>query len=89
MISWNFSRFKIFFLGLLGLGMVYTIGPPLIQVIHSFTQFEQIVLCFLLVFLIFTSMFLLLYGLEPVMPVLKFGRDQQERPVITAELWKE
>ena len=73
---WNISRFKVFFLGLLGLIVVYTAGINTLVAMTVFTSFEKITLCYLVLQLIFVSLFLLFWGLEPVMPELKWGEDK-------------
>jgi len=73
---WNFVRFKVFFLGLMGIIIVYTAGVDMLSIISVFTSFEKIVLCFLLLQLIFTSLYLLAWGLEPISPELKWGADK-------------
>ena len=75
---WNFSRFKIFVIGLMGLLMVYTTGISVLQGIKVFAPFVQIVLCFLLFNLIMVSLFFVFWGLEPIMPDLKLREGKKE-----------
>jgi len=72
---WNFSRFKIFFLGVAGLLMVCPAAITVINIRDYFTPFETIVLCLLLLISLLLSIFLLFWGLENMMPSLKWGRD--------------
>jgi hypothetical protein len=72
---WNFSRLKIFFLGVAGLLMVCPAAITVINIRDYFTPFETIVLCLLLLISLLLSLFLLFWGLENMMPSLKWGRD--------------
>jgi hypothetical protein len=73
---WNISRFKVFWLGLVGILCIYTMGIDMIKALDYFPSFEKIVLCLLLLQLIFASLFFLYWGLEPFMPELKWGEDR-------------
>jgi len=73
---WNISRFKVFFLGLMGILVVYTAGINTLSIMSVFTPFEKITMCYLLLQLILISLFLLFWGLEPIVPDFRWGEDK-------------
>jgi len=73
--TWNVSRFKVFFYGWVGIVLSCGITVNMIQAMKSFTPFEQIALCFFVIQLVFISLFFIFWGMEPLMPDLKWGND--------------
>jgi len=67
-MSWNFSRIKIFVLGLMGSGMSIVSILRVVSIMPQFTMFERLMLCFSMCILLLISVFLVYWGLEPIMP---------------------
>jgi hypothetical protein len=83
---WNYSRFKIFLLGVIGSFFTVSTTTNILNVHDYFTPFEIITLLLLSMTLFMISLFLVFYGIEELMFDLRWGKDARKNiPVLEKE----
>ena len=75
-MKWNYSRLKVFFLGVIVLVISMCISINILNVIDNFTPFEKIVMCWLMLVSITFSLYLIFWGIEPIMFEFKFWEKE-------------
>jgi hypothetical protein len=72
-MKWNLSRIKVLFVGIIGVVFSFIYILNVETVLNYLTPFEQIVLLYLGIVTILPSLFFMFWGMEPIMPELKWG----------------
>jgi hypothetical protein len=72
------SRFKVGAGGVMGILVIMAFSANYFKITTEFKPFENIVICFLILQMIFMSLFFIWWGLEPYMDISTFTKKKRD-----------